>query len=254
MNTNALEKSIFITNVNTYTETPKPSGLCTRLAYGTANCVKRFGMGIAAAGIGSPISWGAAYLAGKIGLIQEIGDQASRIKEQADLMVKQGLKIDSEAITNATCKLQEMVNQINSNLSFGIKLTVFDIKAVQVGTIGIGAPIYEEVIFRGLIQDVLLTKIPKYIVKKILPGQETALDTKIAKAARITLTAALFSASHLTNAGTFGDSYVQMQLVSTFVGGIGLGILKESKAGLLGAIGAHMTNNMIAISPVLWSC
>ena len=52
----------------------------------------------------------------------------------------------------------------------------------------------------------------------------------------------------------FPDTYVSLQLVATFVGGIGLGILKESNAGLLGAIGAHVTNNMIAISPSLWSC
>jgi len=50
------------------------------------------------------------------------------------------------------------------------------------------------------------------------------------------------------------DSYFRMQLVSTFVGGIGLGILKESKVGLLGAIGSHIGNNMLALTPGLWSC
>ena len=36
--------------------------------------------------------------------------------------------------------------------------------------------------------------------------------------------------------------------------GIGFGMLKESKAGLTGAIAVHMGNNMIAITPALMSC
>lgn len=236
-------------------EKAKSPGLCTRLAYGTANCVKRFGLGVAAAGIGTPISWGASYLAGKVGLIQEIGDQASLVKEQMANMAKLGFKMDSDAIMNATCKMQTLVDQINSNIPWKEAHTsVFAVKAAQVGMMGVGIPIVEEIVFRGLIQDVLLTRIPKYVIKKIAPGKETALDTRIAKAARITLTAALFSAAHLANSGFFADSYVSMQLVATFVGGIGLGILKESNAGLLGAMGGHIANNMIAIAPALWSC
>lgn len=45
-----------------------------------------------------------------------------------------------------------------------------------------------------------------------------------------------------------------MQLVATFAMGTGFGIIKESKAGLLGSIGAHMTNNFVAIAPQLWGC
>jgi membrane protease YdiL (CAAX protease family) len=101
---------------------------------------------------------------------------------------------------------------------------------------------------------ILIYHFSKFIVKKIAPGKETLLDTTAAKATRIVLTAAAFSAAHLQNQDLFSDSYVIMQLVSTFVGSIGLGILKESKAGLLGSIGAHMAHNFIAISPILWSC
>jgi hypothetical protein len=234
---------------------PKPQGLCNRLVYGTANCVKRFGMGVAAAGITTPISGGVSYLAGKVGLIQEIGDQASLIKEQVANMAKLGFKMDGDAIMNAPCMMEELVKQINSNIPWPeAHASVFALKASQVKLIGVGIPIAEEILFRGLIQDVLLTRVPKYVIRKIAPGKETALDTRIAKAARITLTAALFSAAHLANSGFFADSYVSMQLVSTFVGGIGLGILKESKVGLLGAMGGHIANNMIAIAPTLWAC
>lgn len=235
-------------------ESTKSPGLCTRLPSGTANCVKCFGLGVAAAGIEIPISWGASYLAGKVGLIQQVGDRASFIKEQAANMAKHGYKIDGDVIENATCKMQALVDQINSNIpGEEAHTSVFGLKAAKVGMIGVYGPIIEELLFRGLIQDVLLTRIPKYVIKKIAPGKETALDTRVAQATRITLAAALFSAAHLTNSD-MPDSYVSMQLVATFVGGIALGILKESKAGLLGAMGCHIGGNMIAITPDLWIC
>lgn len=247
---------MLISNANKIPDViPKPQRLCTRLAYGTANCVKRFGMNVAAVGIGTPISMGASYLANKVGLIQGTGDQANLIKEQIAIMARLGFKMDGDAIMNATCKIEELVKQINSNIPRPQAHTsVSAVKATLVGTTGVGFPIIEEILFRGLVQDVLLTRIPKFVLKKVLPGKETALDTRIAKAARITLTAALFSASHLTNSGLFADSYISMQLVATFALGIGLGILKESKAGLLGTMGGHIAHNMIAIAPNLWSC
>lgn len=36
--------------------------------------------------------------------------------------------------------------------------------------------------------------------------------------------------------------------------GIGYGLIKESQAGLLGAMGARIANNMYAIAPQLSSC
>jgi hypothetical protein len=257
MNTDMNLKSAPVSSdVNTVLEaSAKSPGLCTRLAYDTANYVKRFGLGVAAGGIGSHISWGASYLAGKVGLIQEIGDLASSVKEHMANMAKHGFKIDSDAIINSTCKMQALVDQVNSNIPWEQEHTsVFAFKAAQVGMEGIGMPIVEEIVFRGLIQDVLLTRIPKYVIRKIAPGKEIALDTKIAKVARITLTAALFSATHLANSGFLADSHVSKQLVAAIVAGIGLGILKESNAGLLGAIGGHIANNIIAIAPALWGC
>src|SRR5262249_16943381 len=88
-------------------------------------------------------------------------------------------------------------------------------------SVGLCAPIIEEMVFRGLIQEVLLKRIPKYVIKKISPGKEIALDSTIAKATRIALTAALFSACHLANIGSMPN--VSAQLVATFVAGIGLG-------------------------------
>lgn len=234
----------------------RSSNCCIRMACGTANCVKKFGLGVAAAGIVTPVSGGVVFLARKLGLIQELGESLSLTREGVANLAKTGIALDADALANAVCPMQEYVSQLNHALQLypEYQQTVFSVKASLVTVIGIVAPIFEEVVFRCLIQNVLLKDVPKFIVKHIAPGRETALDSNIATLARVALTAALFSAYHLTNSGLMADSIVSTQIVATLVMGIGFGALKESNAGLLGAIGAHVTNNILAISPQLWSC
>jgi membrane protease YdiL (CAAX protease family) len=113
------------------------------------------------------------------------------------------------------------------------------------------APISEELFFRGLFQDVLLKRIPSFFMRQIAPGKETILDTKIAKAARVLLTAAAFSYAHIGNESLATLDSTGIQLFSTFVLGIGFSALKESKAGMPGAIGAHFINNFLVVIPDL---
>ncbi len=239
------------------TEQGEPQGLCSRLAYGTANCSKRFAHGIAAAGVLTPISTTISYLAQITGLIPEL-TQESIIRGTIENLKNRGMhKFDVEALLDAPCYLEEYTKQYNSHYSEWtpeLHISPLTVKVQAVAVMGLDAPISEEILFRGLIQDLLLTRVPKYIIAKIAPGKETALDTRMAMAARIILTSALFSAAHLQNKGILSDSYVATQLVTTFVVGIGFGALKESKAGLLGSIGAHMAHNMLATAPILWSC
>ena len=227
------------------------------MAYGTANCVKRFGLGVAAAGIITPLTAGVSYLAQVGGLIPEL-TRESHIRGTITNLQNMGLdKFNIESLLNTTCYLEEYTKQYNSHFPSYMShmhQTPLSMKVINATTMGVIAPLSEEILFRGLMQDVLLTRIPKYIVKKIAPGRETVLDSSIAQAARIALTAAAFSAFHLQNQGVFSDSYVSMQLVATFAMGIGFGILKDSKAGLLGSIGAHMANNFVALAPTLWGC
>lgn len=241
-------------------ETTKSPGLCARLAYGTANCVKRFGLGVAAAGIITPLTNGVSYLAQVGGLIPEPTLEGNIRGVVANYQKMGFTEMNADKLLNATCYMEELAKQLNlhviqtANGWQKLNYDVLIIKSEMVGGVVIGPAIKEEILFRGLIQDVCLTEIPKYVIKKIAPGKETILDTTIAKAARIVLTSAAFSAWHLQNKGVLSDSYVSMQLVATFAMGIGFGILKESKTGLLGSIGAHMANNFVAIAPQLWSC
>lgn len=58
----------------------------------------------------------------------------------------------------------------------------------------------------------------------------------------------------ILNKKMMADSYVINQLATSFIGGILYGTLKESKVGLLGSIGAHITYNMIARFSGLLKC
>ncbi|MDP1608616.1 MAG: CPBP family intramembrane metalloprotease [Chlamydiales bacterium] len=111
-------------------------------------------------------------------------------------------------------------------------------------------PIVEELIMRYAIQEFL----PKKILKNMIPGKETVLDSKVAAAARIVLTASLFASLHLLNKGIFPDSYCHAQVIDSFIGGMTYGALKESEVGLLGSIVAHMSNNILASVSTFFYC
>ncbi len=154
-----------------------------------------------------------------------------------------------KAIASRILKYQNItINELNlSQKVFRLKIDFF-LVAVVVG------PILEELLFRDLVQDVLLTRIPKYIISKISPGHESLVDSKIAALSRIALTAAAFSASHLFNYGIIENEYVKIQVITTFFNGLIYGLVRESRAGLTGTIAAHMTNNLFASLPILWAC
>ncbi len=113
--------------------------------------------------------------------------------------------------------------------------------------------ILEECIFRNGIQEVIFTKLPKFIAKKMQPGKENIFDTKAAKVTRIAITSLLFSAYHYLNAfsirglnnSPIGIDAAIRQMFFTFFLGVGCGILKESKKfDLEGAIGGHLGFNI----------
>jgi membrane protease YdiL (CAAX protease family) len=109
--------------------------------------------------------------------------------------------------------------------------------------------VIEEVLFRKIIQDDLLQKIPSYILKKVKPGKETLLQSKVYTIARVVITSSLFSAYYLQNSGILPKSYLQLQLISTFAQGLFFGVIKETNLGLETAILSHAFQNRFAIRP-----
>jgi hypothetical protein len=149
---------------------------------------------------------------------------------------------------NASCPFQKLCKQIPlCKDPLQMKISTFS-------TLAVAGPILEELLCRGLIQDLLLKRGARVILKNILPGKESWVDTTIAKIFRITTTAGLFSAMHLLNKGAVSNEYLHTQLIAAFVGGIVFGALKESKAGMPGAIGGHAANNTLVILPLLQMC
>lgn len=235
------------------TPAPQPPSLLTRMANGVTSGVKRFGQGAAGGAL-----FGAAALAAQELLLLGTGTSRLSIYQEVATKVRGlvGIQLNVESILNADCPLKEFVGQWNIALWMAPQahLSVLSIKTLVFGIAGVAFPLLEEIAYRGLVQDIILKRIPKFIVKKVAKGNESFLDSHIAKVARIAITTALFSAMHLMNRSVMADFSVNLQVAATFVGGIGLGILKESNPGLLGAIGAHFAWNVVGLSPVLLSC
>jgi hypothetical protein len=235
-----------------------PLGVCEQLAKKTVNYVKHFSLGAVSAGILTPTTDIIGSIPVYLGWIPEV-PYTSFIRNYITYEKNHlGLfKLNPDIILNATCGVKTYVKQFNSHPYPEIKnlpLTPLRFKIDLINKIVLLTGIAEEILFRGLVQDVLLTRIPKLIINKMAPGKEKVLDTTIAKAARILLTSAGFSAVHLQNQAVYPGEEMKAQLITSFISGIGFGILKESKVGLAGTIGAHMAGNIFFLSPILWSC
>jgi membrane protease YdiL (CAAX protease family) len=120
--------------------------------------------------------------------------------------------------------------------------------AIILGGIG------EELIFRGVVQDLLLTKLLAKAIKKVSPNNASWVDTKTAKVFRIAITSALFAAAHLITNTEEIPLGIKYQAFNALVGGFILGAIKESRLGLIGSIGCHMMHNAISSGQVYLQC
>lgn len=107
------------------------------------------------------------------------------------------------------------------------------------------APIFHEVLFRGLLQDVILKQGVKKAVALVSPKHAELVDSKVYTAARILITSALYSFYREVN-------YRSNLAIANFLYGLGFGILKE-KYGLASAVGAHMLNAFVLTAGDLFS-
>lgn len=226
------------------------STCCSRMASGVINGAKNFSLGAAAVALLTPIDFGANFFLNKMSQFSS----TDTIGQQVKVWREWGLKIDGERIRTAACPLQEFVTQYNNQIPRSFHQSVLALKISSIVQVAVLAPIFEEIVFRGIIQSFLLKQIPSYIIKKCAPGKESYLDSSIAKIARITITTGLFVAVHIPNRMLMSENYVNGQLVTALITGIGFGYLRESKVGLLGAIGAHFAKNFLPAVPVLMSC
>ena len=165
-----------------------------------------------------------------------------------------GKEVDGSRIRFSSCPFKtylEEMDKLQDIDPYGPnRTTPFKVKLTGLAVGCVAAPIFEEVLFRGVIQGGLFRSLPKMILSRVAPEKVELVDSTAVKVARVVITAGLFSAYHLMNRGILPDSYVTMQLVAAFLGGLGFGTLKETH-GLSAAIGAHMGSNLLQSLPSL---
>jgi len=118
---------------------------------------------------------------------------------------------------------------------------------------GMYGPICEEFLFRYLLQEQLLKKIPTQILNKNAPQYASAINTKIAKIVRIAFSSAAFALAHTNNPYPMNGA---VSIVHKFALGLILGAIQESTGNLFYSTAFHMGNNalpavILAIIPVV---
>lgn len=104
------------------------------------------------------------------------------------------------------------------------------------------APIVEELLFRKEFQDTLT---------QLMLAKH---DPRSAKLYSIVVTSALFAAGHLMYKEKTSIQTAVCEATIALIGGLVLGILKESPVGLYGAIGCHMLHNTVEVIKLYLPC
>lgn len=149
-----------------------------------------------------------------------------------------GAALDFPLSLATAVELKDPTNIIKDREILELKLT-FSVAVIK-------APIKEELIFRGLIQHMLLKKLPEMTCRYAFPKYVHLINSKAAKLTRIVATALAFSAMHLNNSSVVSDEYLKAQVLSTFLTGLAMGWMKESDLGIASTIGMHIYHNFFA--------
>src|SRR3990167_4964302 len=112
-------------------------------------------------------------------------------------------------------------------------------------------PIFEELVFRVLLQEYALKKIPEKILKKISPSHVSLIHGKAAKITRVALSALAFSLVHLPSSSASGGKLygTLFRLIDFFASGLLLGAIQEKTGNPLFNIAAHAGMNA---APSAW--
>lgn len=125
---------------------------------------------------------------------------------------------------------------------------IFATVAIISGGIG------EELVFRGAIQDLLLKRLLGRVITRVSPENASWIDSKTAKIFRIAITSSLFAGVHLITNTDEIPLGIKHQAVGALFAGFIFGAIKESRLGLIGSIGCHMTHNAMAAGTIYHQC
>lgn len=130
------------------------------------------------------------------------------------------------------------------SLPLGVALSFLPEKTHFFSSLVVYAPVGEEILFRGIIQEILMKKAPVALLQKINPQLANWVQSnKYAKIGRVALSTLLFSLAHL---GTENCAMSNRPINVIGLGAV-LGLIVEMnglKQGLKASIFAHAINNL----------
>lgn len=162
----------------------------------------------------------------------------------------------TDKVIKAICPYKTLAH--SANTSYGMRTaTMAKAGALSIFT---GGCVVEDLLFRGIIQELLLRKVPALILKKIKPGSETLVDCPTAKIARALLSTAIcYGVSRrymqpitrrALEASSCSESYRVSFLMDTLVSSV----LKETPLGFLGSMAHHLSYAALRMPNVLFDC
>jgi len=120
--------------------------------------------------------------------------------------------------------------------------------------------VLSDLIFEGVVQELVLRRLPKAILKEIKPGSETVVDSTTAKILRVLLSTAIRygTANFFMLSGDKkfmeSSSCLETYRASVVIGGLVSSLLKETSPGLIGSIGQSLTFTALTYRKVLLDC
>jgi len=165
------------------------------------------------------------------------------------------LKIDSEWTRDSFCSFRQTLQKVGSEVpKFFSESTLSDLEQKQrlefleKATL---TPLVEQALFQGLIQDVLLTRVPRAMLPRY---ERKSVDEPLNKFFRMIITAGAYTGYQLLDASGRGEMYDPEQLISTFAGGLLYSFIKETDLGIVGSTMTQIAINALSHYPKMELC
>jgi membrane protease YdiL (CAAX protease family) len=104
-------------------------------------------------------------------------------------------------------------------------------------------PFSEEIVFRGMLQEIILKKIPAKILQQVAPSYASMINSKAATAARILISAGTFALVHAAAPQHPYDS--AFFLFQKFAVGVCCGVIQEVAGNVFLSTAFHAGGNLI---------
>ncbi len=155
--------------------------------------------------------------------------------------------VNPEKILESLCPKGEFMKQfaVMSNWQSPLAYEIACLPGL-IMSIGIGAPVLEELVFRKGLQQVVLKDGVRKVIQKISPDHADLVDSKIYAVCRIVLTSICFALSHDSDFSFLAREAIDQQVYVAFFAGLFFGFLKETD-GLSACFCAHMINNIVVV-------